>query len=299
MWVGVLAGFAAAFLQSLSYVYSARFITQYRASSVTLLVLMHILLGLISLPILALLWHPALLNVSDYALPMGSTALFYCVGQIALFQAIRYSEASRVSPLLGLKVLALACIGLFWFGEVYQAIQWFAVLLCVLGAVWLSASGGRINMKAMIWVVIACLGYALSDLSVLYTMQSLEPLPLIHAAAVGVCICYILCGLCSSLLYVRVKEKHLLWASAPSALTWLLAMMCLFACFAEIGVVFGGIVQSSRGLISILLGVLLTWVGFAYAEKMPARSVFMQRMLASVLMLVAIVLFSLGADELA
>lgn len=298
MLTGVLFGFAAALMQSVSYVYSAQFICQHKATPLTLLVLMHLVLGGISLLILPFLWHPELLNVGNYATPLLFTALFYGVGQISLFQAIRASEASRVSPLLGLKVLVLALIGLLWFGDSYELIQWLAVALCAVGAVWLSASGGRIHGRALFWVVMACVGYSLSDLSVLYTMRSFEQLPLIHAAAVGVCLCYLICAVASLLLYPRIKEKHLLLQSTPSALTWLLAMMCLFACFAEIGVVFGGIVQSSRGLLSIFLGVFLTWVGFRYAEKMPAKRVFVQRFSASALMLLAIAMFSLGANDL-
>lgn len=293
---GVLYGFAAALMQSISYVFSAQFILQHRAAPLTLLILMHLVLGGVGLAILPFLWHSKLLSVGDYIGPLLCTTFFYCVGQISLFKAIRASEASRVSPLLGLKVLVLAAMGLLWFGDSYQAVQWVAVGLCALGAVWLSASGGRISMSALGWVVMACVGYALSDLSVLYTMRSLEPLPLLHAAGVGVCLCYIICGALSLLFYPSLKEKHLLVQSAPSALTWLLAMVFLFACFAEIGVVFGGIVQSSRGLISIFLGILLTWVGFKYAEKMPVKSVFMQRVAASALMLIAIAMFSLGAN---
>lgn len=296
MLSGVLFGFAAALMQSVSYVYSAQFICQHKASPMTLLVLMHLVLGGISLLILPFLWHPELLNITHYATPLLFTAFFYGVGQISLFQAIRASEASRVSPLLGLKVLVLALIGLFWLGDSYQLIQWLAVGLCALGAIWLSASGGRIRGRALFWVVMACVGYSLSDLSVLYTMRSFEQLPLIHAAALGVCLCYLICAVASLLLYPRTKKKHLLLQSTPSALTWLVAMMCLFACFSEIGVVFGGIVQSSRGLLSIFLGVLLTWVGFRYAEKMPERRVFLQRFSASALMLLAIVMFSLGAE---
>lgn len=296
MLSGVLYGFAAALMQSISYVFSAQFILQHRATPLTLLILMHLVLGGVCLLILPLLWHPKLLSVGDYILPLLSTTFFYCVGQISLFKAIRVSEASRVSPLLGLKVLVLAAMGLLWFGDSYQWVQWLAIGLCALGAIWLSASGGRISVSALGWVVMACVGYALSDLSILYTMHSLEPLSLIHAAAVGVCLCYMICGVLSLLFYPGLKDKQLLAQSAPSALTWLLAMVFLFACFAEIGVVFGGIVQSSRGLISIFLGVFLTWVGFKYAEKMPARSVFMQRFAASTLMLFAIAMFSLGAE---
>lgn len=296
MLTGILCGFGAALMQSVSYVYSARFISQFRVGAVSLLVLTHVVLGIVSLLALPLVWHDSILEIDTYLLPLLAMALSYLVGQFSLFQAIRYSEASRVSPLLGLKILMLALIGSLWFGEAYAGVQWMAVLLCVLGAVWLSASGGRVSRGAIGWVLGACTGYALSDLSVLYIMRTFDHLSLTHAAAIGVCLCYLLCGIGSLFFLPRVEGRHLLVQSAPAALTWLAAMIFLFACFAEIGVLFGGIVQSSRGLISIFLGIFLTYVGFRFAEKMPARGVFLQRLGASVLMLVAIVVFSLGGE---
>ncbi|NVK43729.1 MAG: hypothetical protein HWE39_20990 [Oceanospirillaceae bacterium] len=53
--------------------------------------------------------------------------------------------------------------------------------------------------------------------------------------------------------------------------------------------------QSSRGLTSILLGVLVAWLGLRFAEPLPPWSVLWQRFAAAGLMLFAIALFSLGA----
>ncbi|MBY4678843.1 EamA family transporter [Marinobacterium arenosum] len=296
MLAGILYGIGAALLQSISYICSAAFIARFNCGAVAHLSLTHLLIGAVSLLALPLLWHPAAVHLDRYWLPLLAAAFCYLVGQLSLYQAIRHSLASRVSPLLGLKVLVLALMGTFWFAEQYQALQWAGVGLCVLCAFWLSASGGRISSRALLWVIAACIGYALSDLSILYLMRAFDQLALLHAAGLSVALVYILCGLGSLLLWPRLKERGLLLHSAPAALSWLAGMLFLFACFAEIGVVFGGIVQSSRGLISIALALLLSLAGWRFAETLPPARVFWQRLAASVLMLGAIGLFSLGAD---
>lgn len=71
-------------------------------------------------------------------------------------------------------------------------------------------------------------------------------------------------------------------------------MVCLFACFAELEVVFGGIVQSSRGLISIFLTLWIARIGLSFADPALPGNMLHQRIAASSLMLLAIAIFSLG-----
>jgi hypothetical protein len=71
--------------------------------------------------------------------------------------------------------------------------------------------------------------------------------------------------------------------------------MCLFACFGLIGVVHGNIVQSTRGLISIGIGYLLARAGHAHIEERVSRATMLRRVVAGVLMLLAVALFTLGA----
>ncbi|MEH6626691.1 MAG: EamA family transporter [Motiliproteus sp.] len=289
-------GLGAALLQSVSYLFSALFISRYQTGAVPHLILVHVVIGALSLLLLPFLWHPLAADFAAYGGALISTAVCYLCAQYSLYQAIRHSVASRVSPLLGLKVLVLAFLGSVFLGQEYLGIQWLAVGLCFLGALWLSASGGRISGAALAWVVAACCGYALSDLSILYLMQYFSSLPLLKASMLSVTLCFLLCGLGSVVMLPRLKQRHLLLASSPAAICWLLAMGCLFACFSELGVVFGGIVQSSRGLISILLALLLAYIGLDFADPVPARKILAQRLLASVLMMLAIIVFALGSE---
>jgi len=295
MVAGILLGLAAALFQSVSYIFSATFTARFQRSALTQLVLNHITLGLLSALVLPLVWHPDVLQPALYVVPLVMAMLTYLLAQLSLYQAIKFSAASRVSPLLGLKVIVLAVIGVFWLGEQYVLIQWLGVLLCGAGAIWLSLSGGRISGAALVWVVVTCVGYAASDLFILELINRFDGVSRLQAAGLAVSLCYMLAGaVCVPWVY-RIGSRQLLVGSLPAAVSWFLAVLCLFACFAYIGVVFGGVVQSARGLISIVLGLLLAWCGWRYAEPLAKTNVLIQRLLAALMMLVAIVLFSLGA----
>jgi hypothetical protein len=85
------------------------------------------------------------------------------------------------------------------------------------------------------------------------------------------------------------------WAySLPFAFFWYFGIACLFACFAYIEPVFGNILQSTRGIISILIGAALAKYGFhELEEKIPAHALA-RRLGATTLMIAAIWLFASG-----
>jgi hypothetical protein len=89
------------------------------------------------------------------------------------------------------------------------------------------------------------------------------------------------------------KGTQRAWLGAlPYAAFWFLAMVLLFECFLRIGVVFGNIVQSMRGLISIGLGVWVASMGWTHIESHMPRRVFWKRVIAALLMLGAVALYS-------
>lgn len=293
MLSGIIYGLLAALMQSVSYLFSAIFISRFQSSPITHLIMVHLVIGLLSVITIPLTWHEKAAEIDQYFLPLFSAAVTYMFAQYALYQAIHYSVASRVSPLLGLKILILAVMGVSLFEESYNVLQWCAVGLCAAGAIWLSSSGGRISGKALMWILIACTGYALSDISILHLMAHFNTLPLSKAALLSVSLCYLLCGAFCLLFWPRIHNYQQLVGSIPAAISWFIAMLFLFACFAEIGVVYGGIVQSSRGLISIILAMILVGLSFNIAEPLPTRSVLIQRLTAASLMMFAIILFSI------
>ena len=81
--------------------------------------------------------------------------------------------------------------------------------------------------------------------------------------------------------------------SLPFAVSWLIGMFFLFSCFGVVGVVFGNILQSTRGLLSIILGVFVAYAGFEALEPKMTKKILIQRILAAVLMAGAVAMFLL------
>jgi hypothetical protein len=73
-----------------------------------------------------------------------------------------------------------------------------------------------------------------------------------------------------------------MWPRSPGGWTpavhysvvWLLAMTALYACLGQVGAVFGNILQSTRGVMSVVLGAALAHAGWhdVAGTKMRSRS---------------------------
>ena len=129
----------------------------------------------------------------------------------------------------------------------------------------LNEAGGRIPVRQVGVLMLTILGYCASDLSIgtlMRRMTGVHP----FAPIVATAFTYVL----SALLVLpfafrrRVHTAEAWRTALPFALTWFGAMCLLFGCFAMVGVVFGNIVQSTRGLISIAGGWLLAGMGHTH-----------------------------------
>jgi hypothetical protein len=295
---GILLGLGAAACQSLSYVFSGLFVRTFRRSPHVLLVLAHLAMGLASVVALPLVMSD-LTPLLEVAGPLVLGVVFYLTGQTGLLLALRHTDASRVSPLLGLKLPILAGISVLFLGAHYAAVQWLALGLCLLAALILNWSGRRIALSSLGWILMACCGYCLSDLNIRLVVGRLQEtgMPLARAALVGGFLSYTLCGAIALALLPTVpwRERRLWGYAVPFAAAWLVAMLLLFACFGAVGVVFGNIVQSTRGLLSILIGLLISGAGYVHLESRASLRVWLRRLAAAALMILSIVLFSWAA----
>ena len=79
--LGIGFGLGAALFQSLSYVCIRLFNKRHDNNIITLLALSHILMGLISIPLAALLWPGAMPGVRVYFWSLLGTSGFYLLGQ--------------------------------------------------------------------------------------------------------------------------------------------------------------------------------------------------------------------------
>jgi hypothetical protein len=121
-------------------------------------------------------------------------------------------------------------------------------------------------------------------------------LGLFSACVVSACLSYVLAGVAALALLPFVKtQSGARWRAAfPFAVFWFVGILFLFGCFASVGVVFGNIVQSTRGILSLAMGWAVARRGHEHIEeKIPGR-VFGVRVAAGTLMLAAIALFYLG-----
>ncbi|MCL2641773.1 MAG: hypothetical protein FWD53_13065, partial [Phycisphaerales bacterium] len=175
--------------------------------------------------------------------------------------------------------------------------QWLAVILCCIAAVALNFSGTHLRRRAIFAIAFACVVYSLSDWNIgilvnqmhAFTPKTVTPF---YATALS----YILTALIALIFLPAYGTRDLTaWRdSIPWALAWFLAMIFLYTCFGLIGPVLGNILQSSRGLISILLGTLFVHLGHLHIEPFHDRRAFLCRLAAGILMFVAVILYALG-----
>lgn len=292
---GILFGLGAAVAQSTCYVVTRIFLTKPGRRSRQLFALSHAWMGLFGAALLPLCWKAQAADVRSYLWPMLGATGFYLVGQMCLFAAIRRTDASRVSPLLGLKILVLAVITVALFGDPLSPLQWLAVVMSVTAALILNRSGGRLPRSALALVMVACVWYACSDLSIVELTAVLAPQKDFRGVLLATCLSYILCGLVGVPMLLAGPRRERAWpewrASLAVAVTWFVAMVLLFACFNAVGAVFGNILQAMRGPLSIVIGAAIARLGHVHLETRVARGVLVRRLLAALLMVAAIGLY--------
>ena len=296
--LGIIFGLLAAATQSFAYVFSRAYTHDRPHGFMRLLVFSHIMQGLVCLPLLPLLWPGDLPPASQWFGWIVAQAVFYLAAQACLFAALKYTQASRISPLLGIKIAMLAAMTVLWLGDSLTATQWAAVGMAVTAAFVLNYVGGSLPFLAMLAVLGACLGYSHSDFSIRLSIEKMQPVGPLHAAVFSMAGAYVLCGLLALPLLPWYGSRRVEpWrAATPYAATWLGAMVLLYICFATAGLVLGNIVQSSRGLMSIGLGALLAAKGLVHLEDKLPPIVLWRRVGAAALMTAAVALFVIGGE---
>lgn len=289
-----MLGLLMALFQSMAHLFSRAFIKKHNNDFLRLLCLSHIVIGVVSLP-LAVLMRPAEMPpVSEYIVSLLCCAGFYLVGQALFFAAIAHSEPSRVSPLLGLKILMLAVINAVFLGMDFGVAKWVAVGLSTTAIFLLSNSGGKMGVRPLVFAVLACVGYSLSDLNIKILVDKFDFMGVFGRSILTSSMCYVLCGLVGAiaLMFCRGRTDKETWLYAlPFSVTWFISIIFLFSCFSLVGVVFGNILQSTRGLISVVLGFAIAHAGFETWEPKVEKKIFLQRLLAALLMTSAVGLF--------
>ena len=317
MWLGLALGGMASLFLALSYTFSGMSVRRCKdVGTFGLLCRAHVVMGVLSLIGLPFVWTRTLAtHFGDYSLIMLLAIIFYLAGQFCLFMAQRTVDASRVVPLLGMKLLVLAVLNILIMPhlmgtkpESYGIFQWLGIFLTVGAAFILNKAGQRIPWQSLCWVGMTCLGYASSDTCITMLVRRLQAVGeatadpalagLAKPSVAAAFITYVICGVAGVVLLPLVKKpegahRKTVWGwISPFAFCWLTAMLFLYACFARIGTVNGNIVQSTRGIIAILIGAVLAKLGFTELEEKVGVSVLVRRLIAGVMMFLAIVAFN-------
>jgi drug/metabolite transporter (DMT)-like permease len=304
--LGVVSGLAAAFFSAVSYLVSRHYGLGQRAmgrkgAALRLLAVSHLLMAAVCIPFTWAAWPASPPPLRLFALPLALSVGFYLLGQSSLFATLKRVEASRMAPLLGLKIVMLAVIVSFVLGHVLDTRQWLAVALSVAAAVMLQAGRGAVPAGAFGFVLSCCLCFAISDIFILRlidglraeAIESSEVISRLHAGGLAMALAYGLCGILFVPLVVALRPyTRTDWeAAAQYASAWLLSMVGLYCCFGLVGVVFGNILQSTRGVMSVAIGAALAHLGWHELEQRVDRATLLRRLAAALLMTAAIALY--------
>ena len=293
--IGVLAGFWAALFQSLSYVGSRHFMSQRPGSTRRLLVLSHLWMGGACLVVLPFVWPSGGVPWRDLIAPLAGTAGFYLLGQFGLLLALRGSAPSQVAPMLVLKIFMLAIMTVAIKHEPILSAQWAAVLSCVAGTFVLNYHrGDRMPRSTVLALVFTCVFYSLSDWSIGYLVPSFGAMPQWQAITCASLLSYLACGVAAVPFIPWYGSRKLAdWRdSLPYSAAWLLGAFGLYASFAMVGVVYGGILQSTRSIMGVFIAALLTKLGYTHIEDLQSRGMFIRRLVAAILMTLAVILWA-------
>ena len=304
--VGLIFGLVTAWGHSVAYVLTRAYTVGGHGSPLQLLVRSHALIGVIAaLTLPGVVWWagerlpgPGVI----WLLPVLAAAGF-ATGQCCMFGALRHTEASRAAPPLSLKIPLLAVVTSFVLGPPLQARQWAAVGLAVAATAVLGGAGGRLPRAAVVRLAGAVVAYATTDTLITRFLDQLKrpgdgPADAFMIALAGFACIYTIAGLAAAVGLIRFGSRDLrAWrACLPYTATWIVTTTALYAAFATLGVVFANIVQSSRTLWSVVLGMILARAGVTAVEARTTGRVALQRLAAAALLFAAIVLFAWPAD---
>lgn len=309
-WLGIAAGLVSGACMSFSYLLSRHHALGQPAAdrptaALGLLLRAHVVMSGVATAGVILLQPLALPPLAQFIGPLVAAAGFYLLGNIILFGLLRSLEASRLTPFLGLKVFILALIVAMFFKQPLSATQWLAVGLSVAATALLQGTSGGLPRAALGRVLVICLCFALSDLFIVRLIDALDPSGpgrsgRLFAAVLGMLLTYLACGLAcgATLLFGRFRPPpDRVWpawrAAGGYAGTWLLAMAGLYICFGLVGAVFGNVVQSTRGIMSVVIGAVLAHLGWHELEQQVDRATLVRRIGAACLMTAAIAVYVL------
>ncbi len=301
MAIGIIFGFITAILNSVGYLCSANFLKRYN-SSVRLLLFAQLVMMLPSIPVF-LIFFPFthLADPGFFVLSILAWIVVFVLGQGSFFMALKHCEASRLSSLLGLKIIVLTIIFMLTKHHFPNIGQWTAVFMAGAAAMLINWTGSfRMSFKGWFFTFSTLVFYSLCDINetniVLTVIKS--GYDGLKGSIIATSAIYTVLGLVSlpGLFFLRPTKKQFL-LSAPYALLWLSSQVFLMGCFALVLPVFGNVILASRGLFSVVLGAMLSFVGLQKLDAVISRKQWILRAIAAILMIGAIAVYSFSSRK--
>ncbi len=301
---GIMAGLTAAFFSSVSYLVARHHGAREKHTSRRLLIFAHAIMGVTCL-LLVLPFYcrdEIVIGIWRWSIwyPCIKSTATYFVGTSVIFRVLRTSDASRISPLLGLKIIALALIGAFIYGLTLGLSQWFAVLLCAAAAILLQRGGSGLPVRSLFLLSCGCICFAVADFGIVEMIDALQQSLLMNRFSAG-CLALLLTYIFGGILVMPFVVYEYISQPAPTrydwiaavhySSAWLLAMFGLYACIGCVGVILSTILQSTRGIMSVVLGTVLARHGWDKLEGSVNGRVLLRRLLAAAFMTIAIAIY--------
>ncbi len=299
MFIGIISGFAAALINCAGYLFSAGFLLHYK-SPARLLVISATIMMAVSLFFVWWLFPFGMIpDIWRYMGQVVLTSVLFLLGQGSFFAAMRYFEASRLSSLLGLKIVVLSVIFII-SGGMLNLMQISAVFLAAAAAMifnWAGSGKSPVQGWLLLTVTLCC--YSCVDMletSLVVQVQKYTQWSNLYSAIAVVPLLYGTLGVLVSPALFRYKpDAGQLKRACPYALLWLSSQVLLLCCFAFLQPVFGNVILAPRGIFSVFIGMLLPYFGLAALDSRISRSLWIRRAVAALVMLGAIVLYSFGS----
>ena len=301
MLFGFLIGAVSAVMQSAAYIFSRRFVTTFH-SSAKLVIYSQLLMGIFGGAVFAATFpfttFPFGAARWKFAAAMAVFVTAYHVAFYCFFKALDEIEASRLSSLLGLKVAVIALITYPVLHAELKCWHLAAVALTAVSAVGMNFSGIRITRRGALYLALALLGFATTDITGTMFVKLMPGSDMTLKAICATSLSYVFLGIIAAAAFLKVKfEPAACRGALPYSVLWFTAMLLLFASFGIVGVVFGSIIQASRGVISVIFGVLLARTGYAAIEPDVPVRVWVRRVVMAAVMVAAIGLYSWASQR--
>lgn len=292
MYLGIVCALLTATLQPISYLLSRLFFVR-GGRTLELTIYSYTFMGLLSVFLLfsqrkILSFEPRMIVLTLFCMLTILTAqLFY-------FFAVKVVEASRLSSMLGLKIIFLVFLNMLLFSQSLGFLHWLAVLLCASAGLIMNRSGLSINMKSLLAILCCCFFLAASDIADFSLVSAVtEQASPLQKGIIATAYCYIGLGIVflPGLFFIKLDRKKFI-TTIPYSLVWLLAMVFFYLSVGLLGTVFTSIIQSSRGLISVLLGALFSYLGYVSVESKADKKTWIARATAAIMIMLAAIIFT-------